>query len=192
MVDEKRQNGESVPQDQAEPAGEKAPAAQEEPIKILEAELKAAKEKAQENWDLFLRARADFDNYRKNMEREREATIRRGKKDVFLRLLDIRDNLERALSSARTGTLEALISGVEIILRQVDNLLRFEGIEPIEAVGKPFDPAVHEAVASWESPDVVVETCTDEIQKGFTYQGEVLRAARVRVAKPEKPSGVTN
>lgn len=150
----------------------------------LKADLKAAQDKAQENWDLFLRARADLDNYRRNMERDRDATIRRGKKDVFLKLLDIRDNLDRALSASQGVSVESLLSGVGIILRQIDGLLSLHGISAIEAVGKPFDPSVHEAVASWETPDVTVMTCTDEIQKGFTYQGEVLRASRVRVGKP--------
>lgn len=147
--------------------------------RILQAEAKAT-----ENWDLFLRARADFENYRKTMLRDRDASIRRGKKDLFLRLLDIRDNFDRALS-AQNQSVEALRSGIEIIARQMESLLKAEGVEPIESAGKPFDPALHEAIATWESPDVTRDVCTDEIQRGYLYQGEVLRAARVRVAKPE-------
>lgn len=153
-------------------------------VDAMKAQLDAATAKAAENWDSFLRARAELENYRRNMERDRDATIRRGKKDVFLRLLDVRDNLERALSPSKAGTLESLVAGVEIILRQIDGLLKIEGIEPIVAVGQAFDPALHEAVASWETPDVTTETCTDEVQKGFRYQGELLRAARVRVGRP--------
>lgn len=154
----------------------------------IEAELRAARAKADENWDLFLRARADFENYRKNIEREREATIRRGKKDVFLKLLEIRDNMERAIS-VKPVSLDALKAGVEITARQMDALLLAEGIKPVESVGRPFDPSMHEAIVSWESADVAEDTCTDEIQKGYTYKSEIFRAARVRVARPAPRGG---
>jgi molecular chaperone GrpE len=150
----------------------------------LEQKLREAEAKAAENWDLFLRARADFENYRKTMLRDRDASIRRGKRDLFLKLLDIRDNFDRALGG-QNQSVEIIRSGIEIVARQVDSLLKTEGVEPIESAGRPFDPAVHEAIATLESPDVSVDTCTDEIQKGYLYQGEVLRAARVRVGRPK-------
>ena len=159
---------------------------QDSRFKDLEDRLLAAEAKARENWDLFLRSRADFDNYRKASERQRDASIRRGKRDMLLKLLEIRDNLERALRTP-VASVSDVLAGVEIIVRQLDSLMATEGVVPVEAVGKPFDPAVHEAVASWESPDVKVDTVTDEIQRGYTYQGEVLRVARVRVATPARP-----
>jgi len=152
-------------------------------IKDLEQKLAAAEDKAKENWDLFLRTRADLENYRKVTERQRDASIRRGKKDMFLRLLEIRDNFDRALKSGGDSR-ESLAAGIDIIARQIDGLLKAEGIEPVDSVGKAFDPAVHDAVASWESKDVTEDTVTDELEKGYMYQGELLRAARVRVAKP--------
>ncbi len=158
-------------------------AASESAAASLEDRLASEEAKAAENWDLFLRARADFENYRKTMLRDRDASIRRGKKDVFLKLLDIRDNLDRALGG-QNSSVETLRSGLEIIVRQMDALLKAEGVEPIVSAGKPFDPALHDAIAAWESPDATSEVCTDEIQKGYLYQGEVLRPARVRVARP--------
>jgi len=155
----------------------------ESPEALLEERVARAEAKAAENWDLFLRARADFENYRKTMLRDRDASIRRGKKDLLLKLLDIRDNFDRALGGQNLSV-EALRSGLEIVARQMDGLLKAEGVEPIESVGRPFDPALHDAIAAWESPDAMSEVCTDEIQKGYLYQGEVLRAARVRVARP--------
>jgi len=154
------------------------------PEASLEQKLHEAEAKTVENWDLFLRARADFENYRKTMLRDRDASIRRGKRDLFLKLLDIRDNFDRALGG-QNQSVEALRSGIEIVARQVDNLLKAEGVEPVESVGRPFDPAVHEAIATWESPEFTEDVCTDEIQKGYQYQGEVLRAARVRVGRPK-------
>jgi molecular chaperone GrpE len=118
------------------------------------------------------------------MLRDRDASIRRGKRDLFLKLLDIRDNFDRALGGAHPSV-DTLRSGIEIVARQIDSLLKAEGIEPVESVGRAFDPAVHEAIATWESPDVTEDTCTDEVQKGYTYEGEVLRPARVRVGRPK-------
>lgn len=149
----------------------------------VNAELEAALMKAQENWDLFLRARADLDNYKRRVERDFEANLRRGKKELLMRILDVRDNFERALATPN-ASVDSLRSGLEIISRQIDSILNLEGVEPIEAVGKPFDPSLHEAVASWDCADVTEPTCSDEIQKGFTYCGDVIRASRVRVARP--------
>lgn len=149
-----------------------------------EDELETAQKKAEQNWNLFLRARADLENYRKNVERDRSSSIRRGKRDLFLRLLEIKDNFDRALDTENAGVPDQFLKGVTMIADQFDRLLKQEGIEQIAAVGCEFDPAFHEAVAVWESPDVTKDTCTDELLKGFTYEGELLRAARVRVGRP--------
>jgi len=151
------------------------------------------KAKAEEHYGLFLRARADYENLTRRTQREVSLLVRLGKKDVFLRLLDLADNLERAETSWRKtlagctcGDLdgEALVAGVEMIARQLQSILAAEGVRPIEAVGCAFDPSLHECVATWQSPDVTDETISDEVRRGYTLDGEVLRAAQVRVARP--------
>ncbi|MEW6244466.1 MAG: nucleotide exchange factor GrpE [Bacillota bacterium] len=138
---------------------------------------------AEENWDRFLRARAELENYRKRVERDMAASIRRGKAEFILKILEVSDNLKRALSNTGSDA-ECLAEGVRIIERQLDKVLADEGVVPVETVGKPFDPLYHEAIAVYESDAVEAETVTDEIQKGYTYGDELLRAAKVRVARP--------
>ena len=147
--------------------------------------------KAQEHYQAFLRARADYDNLARRTQRDVALQLRRGKQDLFLRLLELADNLERATASWRTTLAscpgvdgEALVGGVTMIGRQLQAVLATEGLKPIEAVGCPFDPAVHECVVTWDSPAVETDTVSDELRRGYTLDGEVLRAAQVRVARP--------
>lgn len=139
-------------------------------------------QKAEENWDRYLRTQADFDNYRRRVERDMDQSLRRGKRHLILGVLGVLDNFERAL--AAEGGPDALRKGVEIILRQLKDVLAAEGVTALETVGQPFDPAYHEALDVWESPDAEEERISDELQKGYTYQGELLRPARVRVVRP--------
>jgi molecular chaperone GrpE len=94
------------------------------------------------------------------------------------------DNLERAMVSA--GSVEDLKAGIEMIVRQLREVLRQHDIEEVEALGKPFDPALHEAVAREEDPGAAVPTVTEELQCGYTIQGRLLRPAMVRVAMPRE------
>jgi molecular chaperone GrpE len=147
--------------------------------------------KAAANYDLFLRARADYDNLARRTQRDVAMLVRLGKRDLLLKLLDLADNLERAAGSWRTTLAgcqgvdaAGLVGGVEMIGRQLQGVLSSEGVQPVASVGQPFDPAVHECVATWDNPAVDCPTVTDEIRRGYTLDGEVLRAAQVRVAKP--------
>ena len=97
-------------------------------------------------------------------------------------MLPVVDNLERALAAG--GKVEDLKLGVELTLRQFKDLLRQRGIVEVPAVGEPFDPAVHEAVAREEAADVSVPTVTAEMQRGYSLHGKLLRPALVRVAMP--------
>lgn len=146
---------------------------------------------AAENYSRFLRARADYDNLQRRTEREVHRLVRLGKKDILVRLLELADNMDRAavswrqtLSAVQRLDTVSLVDGVAMISRQLQAVLSAEGVQPIEAAGKEFDPALHEAVAVWESDKVQTETVTDEIRRGYTHDGEVLRPAQVRVARP--------
>ena len=145
-----------------------------------EGDLEAMREK-------YLRALADYDNYRKRVERERGETARTALVEPLRQFLGVADNLERALRSG--GTLEDLRSGVEMILKQTGDLLRRFGVEEVPAVGEPFDPTVHEAVLRVEDPEVDEQVVSEEFQKGYRYHGRLLRPAMVKVAVPAERGG---
>jgi molecular chaperone GrpE len=148
----------------------------------IEARLAETEAKASENWNMYLRALADLDNYRRRTARDLAFHIRSGKKEMILKLLAVVDDMERAL--AAEADYEALREGVEMIMRKLLDILAAEGVEPIEAVGMPFDPKFHEAVAACEDPEVNTDTVVEEFRRGYTYEDEVIRATMARVARP--------
>jgi molecular chaperone GrpE len=138
----------------------------------------------------YVRVLADYDNYRKRAERERGETSRTAMAEPLRAFLGVVDNLDRALRAG--GSLDDLKSGVEMIQRQTGDLLRRFGVEEVESVGQPFDPAVHEAVIRYEDPSVREQTVSEEFQKGYRYQGRLLRPAMVKVAVPREGGGPAN
>lgn len=128
----------------------------------------------------YLRALADFDNYRKRVERERAETARTALAEPLRGFLGVVDNLDRALSAG--GSSEDLKAGVQMILRQTGDLLRRFGVEQVSALGEPFDPAFHEAVstepAETEAEDHLIAKV---FQAGYVFRGQLLRPARVVV-----------
>ena len=140
----------------------------------------------------YLRVLADFDNFRKRTERERDSLRKSAAADVLRDMLETADNLERAITAG--GTVEELKSGLQMVLRQQEDLFRRHGATKVEAVGKPFDPSVHEAVMREESAEVSAPTVVAEFQRGYLLYDRLLRPALVRVAVPaarsaEDPSG---
>jgi len=142
---------------------------------------------AEEHRDLALRSRADLENYRKRVQRERQEESRFKAFEPMRNFLTVIDNLERALASP--GSVEDLKQGVEMILRQMGNLLRDNGVERVEALGQEFDPSVHEAVSRDEDASVDVPTVSEELQAGYTMHGRLLRPAVVKVAMPASQAG---
>ncbi|HEX2224220.1 MAG TPA: nucleotide exchange factor GrpE [Thermoanaerobaculia bacterium] len=141
-----------------------------------------------ENADLrerSVRTLADFDNYRKRSERERQDIRRYAVVEPLRELLGVMDNLELALSAG--GSAEDLKRGVEMIHRQMQDLLRRLGAKEVPAVGQPFDPAVHEAVAREEDPTVKSATVKEELRRGYTIHDRLLRPSMVKVAMPGTP-----
>lgn len=136
--------------------------------------------------DRSLRTLADYENYRKRVERERTESRRYAGIEVLRELLTVVDNLERAV--AAPGSVDELKQGVELILKQLHELLRRSGVHPVPAVGEPFDPNMHEAVARQQDPNVDRPTVTAEHQPGFWMHDRLLRPAVVSVAVPvEEP-----
>lgn len=150
----------------------------------LKEELEKERQKAAENWDLFLRARADLDNFRKRAEREIAQRVRMEKSELLLGILEVADNFDRALAQANAGDSGSVLEGLKLIRRQLETVLGDEGVTAFEVINAPFDPAFHEAVLVEESPEVDREMVAEEIRKGYMYKGEVLRPARVKVRKP--------
>ncbi len=130
----------------------------------------------------LIRTLADFDNFRKRAEREKETVRRFALFDVLREFLGVFDNLERAL--AASGSAEDLKKGVEMIVRQFENVLRQNGVAPLEVVGQLFDPSVHEAVSREEKGDIEKPTVTAEHQRGYMMHERLLRPAMVTVAMP--------
>ena len=136
--------------------------------------------------DQLLRLRADTDNYRKRLERTTEELVRDAQRAIFLPVLDVVDDLERALRAADGEPADSsLVTGVKLTLDRLRVVLAGHGVRPIDA-NAAFDPRYHEAVATVPSADLAAGTIVDELRVGYLWGKNVLRAARVRVAvEPE-------
>lgn len=152
------------------------------------AELKRLQTALAEAQDAAARRQADFENYRKRIERERSETHSRAAAEVARKLLPVVDNLARALDAERTvATQESnefrhFVHGVELISKQLDAVLESLGVQPIVAVGEPFDPHIHEAVATEASDEYEPDTVTEEITRGYRIGDRLLRPSMVKVA----------
>lgn len=184
--EEERGGGETLPRDET-PAGDAAEAADVEGE--LRAELAAAQRDlaaAQEEADRYRRAAAEFDNLRKRAERERLESRWNTAAGPLREFLGVIDNLDRALQAEASA--DDLRAGVEMIRRQMADLLRRFDVEPVESLNAPFDPNVHEAVAREESAEVDEPTVVQELLRGYRMESRLLRAAMVRVAVPAAPA----
>ncbi|MBI3474864.1 MAG: nucleotide exchange factor GrpE [Acidobacteria bacterium] len=134
--------------------------------------------------DRLARLQAEFDNARKRAVREQQDFREFAAADVIKSILPVLDSFERALKTPSSGSnADDLRGGLELIYRQFQDALQKLGVQSIEAVGKPFDPRVHEAVEMVETKDVEDHQVLDEFQRGYNYKGRMLRPAMVRVAK---------
>lgn len=140
--------------------------------------------------DRLVRLQAEFENYKKRMAREKAEFLKFATEGLLLEFLPVLDNLERAIASARTETAgrEAVVEGIDMIARLFRATLEKAGVKPMDAVGKPFDPSLHQAVMQVESPGGPDQVVLEEIQKGYLLEGRVLRAAMVKVSRAAPPS----
>ncbi|MEX0765245.1 MAG: nucleotide exchange factor GrpE [bacterium] len=151
----------------------------------LRAKVAHYKEEAERNWQQFLHAAADLENYKKQAVRQRDGAVQQVRTSLLNVILTVVDNLDRALEHAdKDGRAESILEGIRMTHRQVTELLQSMGVRSIDTIGKPFDPRFHEAVdvASSGAHSVEPGTVVEELQKGYLFNGEVLRPARVRVA----------
>jgi molecular chaperone GrpE len=137
--------------------------------------------------DLAQRKQAEFENYRKRMERERADFVRHAGFDIVKEVLPVLDNLERALRAAEPGSESQFRAGVEIIHRQLQDILARQGLSEVESLGKPFDPHLHQAVSHVETDAQPEDTVVEVFQKGYLFRDRLLRPAMVSVARaPER------
>ena len=134
-------------------------------------------------YDRLLRKTAEFDNYRKRIERERRTQADQAVMDLLLDLLLVVDDFDRAMTVEPGATGGAYRKGVELIHAKLHDLLRKQGVKPIEAVGSPFDPNVHQAVAYEESDSHREGEVIEEMRRGYMMGDRLLRPAMVKVAK---------
>ena len=151
-----------------------------EAASTAEAELRREKDELQ---DRLLRTAAEFDNYRKRIDRERRDQADAAKADAIEDLLPIIDNLERALQAPVGTDVEGYRKGVELVHQQMTDLLRRRGVKPIQSVGTDFDPRVHEAVVHEVSADHREGEVMEELRRGYLLGERLLRPAMVKVAK---------
>jgi molecular chaperone GrpE len=148
----------------------------------VQAEIERLKQELQRSRDMHTRVLADFDNYRKRVQRDQDSAAQAGKRQLVLALLDVLDDFERALAYANTAP-ESILAGTRVIHQRLTNLLQAQGVVPYNSAGQPFDPALHEAVAVSQSAQAPSGVVLDELRHGYRWGDEILRPARVRVAQ---------
>jgi len=148
----------------------------------LRADVEAARAEAAAASDRALRTLAEFDNYRRRNERDREESVRRGRGDVLRELLDVADNFDRALAHATDAVPEPFLEGMRLVARGLHDLLDRKGVSRIEADGRPFDPEFHEALGAIPSAEHEPNTVMQVVQAGYLLEDRVLRPAKVLVA----------
>ena len=170
----------------ATPPATAIPAPELTPEQLAGLQERAAK--ADEHWDRLLRTAADLENFKKRAARERIEAAQSASAVLLQKLLPVLDHFEMAQTAARaaevpSGGIESLQAGITMIQQQLKGILAETGLEEIDATGKPFDPALHEAVSQMETTDAPEGQVVQQIRKGYKLRDRLLRPATVIVAK---------
>lgn len=159
-------------------------------IQELEEDVENLQKERDDLKDKYLRTLAEVDNFRKRMKKEKEEFQKYVLGDFILGLLEVFDNFERALKSQESQSAndaQSIISGVEMIYKQLVDMLKKNNVQEIDALGKHFDPNIHQALSKDERDDISDPVILEVYQKGFTYHGKLLRPTLARVAVPKEP-----
>jgi molecular chaperone GrpE len=156
-----------------------------DPVTRLKNEIEAARMEASNNWDLYLRERADLENARKRHQRDKEDALRFANDRLLKEMVPVLDNLERAVAHAEQGgdNNQGLLEGVNMTINQFRKVLEDFGVKPIKAVGASFDPNLHQAMGQIESAEQAPNTVVTEFQRGYLLHDRLLRPSLVMVAK---------
>ena len=152
------------------------------PLEQLEEQIRLKDDELLKQKDTFLREKAELDNFKKRLTKEKEDFVQFANERLLKEVIQIEDNMERAMTASNT-TLESLQEGVEMIQKQFATFLKNQKVKPIEALGKPFDPNLHEVLNQQESEEHEENTVIQEYSKGYTLNGRILRSAKVVIAK---------
>lgn len=177
-IETKPEETESPEEEAAETEGEPSTVVVEEGP----SELQKLQQEVNDLRDEILRMRADTDNLRKRLQREKQDSVQFANERLIRELIPIFENLERALAAPDTNA-DSLKEGVQMTSNQILALFKKENVEPIRAVGEPFDPSIHEVLNQVESPDHDENTVIEEYSKGYRMNGRVLLPARVVTSK---------
>ncbi len=148
----------------------------------LEEKLAVEQEKVKDYLNRLTYLQADFENYRKRIEKELQEAIQRSNERLILCLIDVLDDLESATSAGKTTeNKEALLEGVEMVHKKLGKLLEKEGLVRLETIGKPFDPTMHEILAEIPTEDHQHGIVVEEARKGYMFKGKLLRPSIVKI-----------
>jgi molecular chaperone GrpE len=168
-------NPEDTPQDDT--AQETSPSVEE-----LRAQLQQARDEVAQYKDKYLRERAEMENFRKRQERIANDRMERYKRELLGKVLEVVDNLDRAMNYQDSLDREGLQQGLRMVQWQLNEMLRTEGLSPVATVGEQFDPRVHEAIENVVTAEHPEGTVVEEVRKGYMIGNETLRPARVKVS----------
>jgi molecular chaperone GrpE len=172
-----------------EPRAAAEPLVPVEPATVTAEQLTELKERAgraDENWERLLRTTADFENFKKRAAREKQEAIKYANEGLLQKLVPVLEHLDMALAAGQAAQPEAgqsLQAGVNMICQQLKSVLAEAGLEELDAVGKPFDPNLHEALSQQETPEVPEGQVVQQLRKGYKFRDRLLRPASVVVAK---------
>jgi molecular chaperone GrpE len=153
----------------------------------IKKELEAEQREKEAQLEQIKRLQADFENYKKREEREKEEFIKYANEKLITQLIDVYENLERGLENCSDCENQELVKGLNMVYRQLKDILTKAGLSEIKAEGEPFDHNLHEALMQTETDEVPEDTVLEELQRGYLLHGKVLRPSKVRIAKsPEK------
>ena len=153
-----------------------------DPLEELQQQLEKKDQELAEQKGDFLREKADLENFRKRLVKDKEDAVQFANQRLLKELIQVNDNLDRALDASNTS-LETFKEGVEMIQKQFATFLKNQKVEAIEALGKPFDPNLHEVMTQQESAAQDENTVIQEYSKGYTLNGRILQSAKVVIAK---------
>jgi molecular chaperone GrpE len=159
---------------------------------VLASDLEKARGEAKDNYEKYLRTAAEFDNYKKRIQKETEEARRYANEELIKALIPVVDNLERAIIHVEEGSDSGpLLDGVKMIHKQFMDVLAKYGVQEVVAVGKPFDPNFHQALMQVKTNDAPPNTVVSEVTKGYLLSGRLIRPSMVgvSVAGEEKGSG---
>ena len=190
VIEESQESQESQESHDGQPQGQDlASGAQDtnnvnDELSVIQAKLAEKEAQATANYDLFLRERAELENFKRRMQREKSEALRFANEPLVRDLLPVVDNLERATAHAQgSGNEQPLLEGVTLVLRSFLDVLEKHGVIRMTAKGEPFDPSKHDAVAQVESSEVAANMVVDEHASGYSLHDRLLRAAMVSVSK---------